>query len=116
MVGGKEGKQHFLDFWCTVASTQTSNNETEKKGSDANRQQRKQAKTLCQTRGTRKSKKESAKRVYKNQSGYNVNNIHYNYDLFFKENYLFGFVTYNVSLMLPYTRGREAFFVFSCAN
>ena len=32
MVGGKEGKQHFLDFWCIVASTQTSNNnETEKK-------------------------------------------------------------------------------------
>ena len=31
VVGGKEGKQHFLDFWRTVASTQTRNNETEKK-------------------------------------------------------------------------------------
>ena len=31
---------------------------------------------------------------------------------FFKENYLFGFVSYNVSLMLPYTRGREAFLYF----
>ena len=31
VVGGKEGKQHFLDFWRTVASTQTHNNETEKK-------------------------------------------------------------------------------------
>lgn len=38
MVGGKEGKQHFLDFWCIVASTQTrNNNETEKKRSDANK-------------------------------------------------------------------------------
>ena len=38
--------------------------------------------------------------------------INLDYDLFFKENYLFGFVSYNVSVMLPSSRVREAFLYF----
>ena len=56
VVGGKEGKQHFLDFWCTVASTQTRNNETAKKKKDWRKQTTKQTSqnTVPDQRDTKK--------------------------------------------------------------